>query len=167
MLDDIAAEWQCPATTAAERLLPAGAIYFQLDENDVRAILAYEHTMIGSDGLPHDIHPHPRLWGTFPRVLGHYSRNLGLFKLEEAVRRMTSLPARWFGFRDRGVIRPGAFADLVIFDPETVSDRSTFTKPAEPADGIDVVLVNGQIVWKDGTTTGKRPGRPLRREHPA
>jgi N-acyl-D-amino-acid deacylase len=148
-------------------LLPAGAIYFQLDENDVRAILAYEHTMIGSDGLPHDIHPHPRLWGTFPRVLGHYSRDLGLFELEEAVRRMTSLPARWFGFCDRGVVLPGAFADLVVFNPDTVSDRSTFTKPTEPADGIDTVLVNGQVVWKEGAATGKRPGRSLRREHPA
>jgi len=165
MLDDIASEWGCEAPVAAERLLPAGAIYFQLDEGDVRAILAYEHTMIGSDGLPHDVHPHPRLWGTFPRVLGHYSRDLGLFNLEEAVRRMTSLPARWFGFRDRGVIRPGAFADLVIFDPDTVSDRSTFTKPAEPAGGIDAVLVNGQIVWEEGTATGKRPGRSLRREN--
>jgi N-acyl-D-amino-acid deacylase len=148
-------------------LLPAGAIYFQLDEDDVRAILAYEHTMIGSDGLPHDVHPHPRLWGTFPRVLGHYSRDLGLFSLEEAVRRMTNLPARWFGFRDRGVVRPGAFADLVIFDPDTVCDRSTFTKPAEPASGIDIVMVNGQVVWEGGAATGKRPGRSLRREFPA
>jgi len=114
--------------------------------------------------LPHDVHPHPRLWGTFPRVLGHYSRELGLFGLEEAVRRMTSLPARWFGFRDRGVIRPGAFAYLVIFDAATVKDRATFTEPAQPAAGIDLVMVNGVVVWRDGRATGKRPGRPLRRE---
>ena len=167
ILDEIASEWGCSAPAAAQRLLPAGAIYFQLDEDDVRAILAYEHTMIGSDGLPHDVHPHPRLWGTFPRVLGHYSRDLGLFGLEEALRRMTSLSARWFGFRDRGIVRPGAFADLVVFDPATVKDRGTFTRPAEPAAGIAVVMVNGQIVWQGGRHTGRRPGRSLRREAPA
>jgi N-acyl-D-amino-acid deacylase len=164
ILDEIAEEWNCSPREAAERLLPAGAIYFQLDEGDVRAILAYEHTMIGSDGLPHDVHPHPRLWGSFPRVLGHYSRECGLFSLEEAVRRMTSLPARWFGFRDRGVIRPGAFADLVIFDPATVKDQGTFTKPAQPATGIELVMVNGRVVWQDGRQSGARPGRVLRRD---
>jgi N-acyl-D-amino-acid deacylase len=164
MLDDIAGEWRCSARAAAERLLPAGAIYFQLDEGDVRAILGYEHTMIGSDGLPHDHHPHPRLWGTFPRVLGHYSRDLGLFPLEEAVRRMTSLPAGWFGFVDRGVVRPGAFADLVVFDAATVADTGTFSEPARPAAGIDLVMVNGRIVWRAGEHTGARPGRVVRRE---
>jgi N-acyl-D-amino-acid deacylase len=164
MLDEIAAEWGCGAREAAERLLPAGAIYFQLDEGDVRAILAYPHTMIGSDGLPHDAHPHPRLWGTFPRVLGRYSREVGLFPLEEAVRRMTDLPARWFGFAGRGVIRPGAFADLVVFDPATVRDTGTFADPARPATGIDLVMVNGQVVWRAGSHTGARPGRVLRRE---
>ena len=164
MLDEIAKEWSCSAGAAAERLLPAGAIYFQLDEGDVRAILAYEHTMIGSDGLPHDVHPHPRLWGAFPRVLGHYSRDCGLFSLEEAVRRMTSLPARWFGFRDRGVLRPGAFADLALFDPVTVNDKSSFAAPAQPAEGIALVMVNGNIVWQERRHTGMRPGRMLRRE---
>jgi N-acyl-D-amino-acid deacylase len=164
MLDEIVANWDCNPREAAERLLPAGAIYFQLDEGDVRAILAYEHTMIGSDGLPHDTHPHPRLWGTFPRVLGHYSRECGLFDLEEAVRRMTSLTARWFGFRDRGVVRRGAFADLTVFDPATVKDTGTFTKPAQPAAGIALVMVNGAIVWRDGKHTDSRPGRVLRRE---
>jgi N-acyl-D-amino-acid deacylase len=163
MLDEVAVRWRCDAREAAERLLPAGAIYFQLDEGDVRAILGYEHTMIGSDGLPHDVHPHPRLWGTFPRVLGHYSRELGLFGLEEAVRRMTGLPAGWFGFVDRGAVRPGAFADLVVFDPATVKDTGTFTEPVQPAAGIDVVMVNGQVVWRSGRSTGARPGRVLRR----
>src|SRR5262249_56856447 len=111
------------------RLLAAGAVYFQLDEADVRAILGYPYTMIGSDGLPHDTHPHPRLWGAFPRVLGHYCRELGLFSLEEAVRRMTGLPAGWFGFADRGVLRKGAFADLVVFDAERVSDVAPFVNP--------------------------------------
>ncbi|MBV9519892.1 MAG: D-aminoacylase [Hyphomicrobiales bacterium] len=164
MLDEIAQGWGCSAAAAAERLLPAGAIYFQLDEDDVRAILAYEHTMIGSDGLPHDVHPHPRLWGTFPRVLGHYSRDCGLFSLEEAVRRMTSLPTRWFGFRDRGVLRPGAFADVAMFDPVTVNDKGSFTAPAQPAEGIALVMVNGNIVWQANRHTGMRPGRRLRRE---
>jgi N-acyl-D-amino-acid deacylase len=149
---------------AAERLLPAGAIYFQLDEGDVQAILAYEHTMIGSDGLPHDKHPHPRLWGTFPRVLGHYSRELGLFSLEEAVRRMTGLPAAWFGFQGRGILREGAHADVVIFDPESVKDAGDFIHPAQPAIGIELVMVNGVIVWQHGAGTGARPGRVLRRE---
>jgi N-acyl-D-amino-acid deacylase len=164
MLNDIATEWGCSNMEAAERLLPAGAIYFQLDEADVQAILAYEYTMIGSDGLPHDKHPHPRLWGTFPRVLGHYSRELGLFPLEEAVRRMTGLPAAWFGFRDRGVLRAGAYADVVIFDPETVRDAGDFVDPARPAIGIELVMVNGVVVWQEGAGTGARPGRVLRRE---
>jgi len=120
--------------------------------------------MIGSDGLPHDVHPHPRLWGTFPRVLGHYSRDCGLFSLEEAVRRMTSLPAHCFGFRDRGVVHPGAFADLAVFDPARVKDTGTFTAPARPAEGIELVMVNGRIVWQDGQHSGAHPGRVLRRE---
>jgi N-acyl-D-amino-acid deacylase len=119
--------------------------------------------MIGSDGLPHDSHPHPRLWGTFPRVLGHYSRDVGLFPLEEAVRRMTGLPAQQFRLRDRGVIRPGSFADLTIFDPQTVIDRATFEQPIQPAAGIFGVFVNGACVWRDGRTTGNRAGRVLRR----
>jgi N-acyl-D-amino-acid deacylase len=163
MLDEIAAAWGCSNQEAAVRLLPAGAIYFQLDESDVQAILAYEHTMIGSDGLPHDKHPHPRLWGTFPRVLGHYCRKLGLFSLEEAVRRMTCLPASWFGFQDRGVLRAGAYADLVVFDAERVRDVADFVDPARPAIGIEVVIVNGSIVWQDGGDTGARPGRVLQR----
>jgi N-acyl-D-amino-acid deacylase len=161
MLDDISAEWSCSNMEAAERLMPAGAIYFQLDEDDVRTILAYEHTMIGSDGLPNDKHPHPRLWGTFARVLGHYSRDVGLFSLEEAVRRMTGLPAKWFGFPDRGVLRKGAYADLVVFDPESVNDVGDFVDPARPARGIKMVMVNGTTIWRDGYGTGERPGRVL------
>lgn len=135
MLADIAAGWGVDERTAAERVLPAGANYSHLDEYDVRAILAYPHTMIGSDELPHDVHPHPRLWGTFPRVLGHDARELGLFPLEEAVRRMTSLPADWFGFADRGRLRPGAFADVVVFDPAAVRDAATFVAPAQASPG--------------------------------
>jgi N-acyl-D-amino-acid deacylase len=164
MLDDIATEWGVTNREAAEKILPAGAIYFQLDEGDVRAILSYPHTMIGSDGLPHDAHPHPRLWGTFPRVLGHYVRDIGLLSLEEAVRRMTSLPAAWYGFRDRGKVTPGAFADLVIFDPATVADTATFTSPVQSAEGIDLVMCNGRITWSHKAHTGARPGRVLSRD---
>ena len=133
-----------------------------MDEADVQRILAYPHTMIGSDGLPHDEHPHPRLWGTFPRVLGHYARDEGLFSLEEAVRKMTGLPASRFGLTDRGVLRAGAVADLVLFDPETVIDNATFDAPTAPAQGIELVIVAGRSVWRDGATTGARPGRAIR-----
>jgi len=161
-LSEIAAAWGCTETTAAERLQPAGAIYFIMDEEDVRRVLSYPHAMIGSDGLPHDQHPHPRLWGTFPRVLGHYARDVGLFPLEEAVRRMTGLSAAQFGLTDRGVLRAGAYADLVVFDPRTVADCSTWEEPARPASGIELVMVNGRAVWQAGAGTGARPGRALR-----
>jgi len=163
MIEDIAAEWGCSGREAATRLLPAGAIYFMLDEADVRRILSFPHTMIGSDGLPHDRHPHPRLWGAFPRVLGHYARELGLLTLEDAVRRMTSLPASRLGLAGRGTLRPDAHADLVVFDPATVIDRATFERPTLPAAGIVLTCVNGSIVWRDGASTGARPGRVLRR----
>lgn len=162
-ISEIAAIWGCGAIEAAERLTPAGAVYFQLDEDDVQRILRFPKAMIGSDGIPFDAFPHPRLWGTFPRVLGHYARELKLFTLEEAVWRMTGLPARVFGFRDRGAIRSGAYADLTLFDPETVLDRATFTDPKQPAAGIDSVYVNGQPVWREGGATGARPGQALRR----
>jgi N-acyl-D-amino-acid deacylase len=97
-------------------------------------------------------------------VLGHYAREVGLFSLEEAVRKMTSLTARQFGLKDRGVLREGAYADLVLFDPETVRDRATFDDPKQPAAGIEAVWVNGRAVWEGGTHTGTRPGRALRRQ---
>ena len=143
---------------AVNQLLPAGAIYYAMDEQDVQRIMQFEPTMIGSDGLPHDASPHPRLWGTFPRVLGHYSRKVGLFSLETAIHKMTGLTARNFGLKDRGVIREGAYADLTLFDPLTIDSSATFEKPVEPAKGIHIVWVNGQIVWRDGKSTGNRPG---------
>ncbi len=145
------------------RLLPAGAIYFSMHEDDVQRILGFDETMIGSDGLPHDARPHPRLWGSFPRVLGHYSRGLGLFPLETAVWKMTGLTAANFGLSDRGVIRPGAFADLTVFDPDTVGDAATFEDPERPSTGIEQVWVNGSLAWSDGAATGARTGRVLRR----
>jgi len=152
-----------PRDEAIERLRPAGAIYFSMDEADVRRILAFDRTMVGSDGLPHDAAPHPRLWGTFPRVLGHYSRELGLFPLETAVHKMTGLTAQTFGLKDRGVVREGAFADLTLFDPGTVGEAATFAQPIAPARGIEAVIVNGAVVWRGGKATGARPGRVLRR----
>jgi N-acyl-D-amino-acid deacylase len=162
-LDAIAAKLKCSEADAAKQLLPAGAIYFMMSEDDVRRVLSYPHTMIGSDGLPHDQHPHPRLWGTFPRVLGHYVRDVKLFPLEEAVRRMTALPAAQFGLKNRGNLREGAHADLVLFDPATIADTATFEQPKTPAAGIARVMVNGRTVWQDGAATGERPGRALRR----
>ena len=143
-------------------LLPAGAIYFSMDENDVQRILAFEQTMIGSDGLPHDAAPHPRLWGTFPRVLGHYSRDLNLFPLETAVHKMTGLTAKTFGLADRGVLKPDHAADITIFDPK-VDETATFAKPIQEAKGIETVIVNGKIVWREGKPTGARPGKVLQR----
>jgi len=143
------------------RLLPAGAIYFAMDEADVQRILAFESTMIGSDGLPHDAAPHPRLWGTFPRVLGHYSRGLGLFPLETAVHKMTGLTAKTFGLKDRGVVKEGFAADLTIFDAGTVDEAGTFARPIQPARGIDAVIVGGIVIWRDGHGTGARPGKLL------
>ena len=145
------------------KLLPAGAIYFSMDEQDVRRILAFESTMIGSDGLPHDAAPHPRLWGTFPRVLGHYARGLGLFPLETAVHKMTGLPAKTFGLAQRGILKEGCAADITVFDAGTVDEAATFARPIQAAKGIDAVIVNGAIAWQDGKATGARPGRVLAR----
>lgn len=163
-LADIARRMNCSPTEAAAKLQPAGAVYFMMAEEDVRRILSFPATMIGSDGLPHDRHPHPRLWGTFPRVLGHYAREIGLFSLETAVHKMTGLTAARFGLTGRGVLQPGAFADLVLFDPATVIDRASFEQPMTPAAGIRTVFVNGRAVWNDGGPTGARPGRILHRQ---
>ncbi len=114
---------------AIRRLSPAGGIYFRLDEADVQRILKFDQTMIGSDGLPHDAAPHPRLWGSFPRVLGHYGRLLGLFPLETAIYKMTGLTAKNFGLKDRGVLKEGAYADLALFDADTVGEAATYEAP--------------------------------------
>ncbi len=163
-LSAIAAEWGISAQQAVDRLQPAGAVYWMMDEADVQRVLRFEHTMIGSDGLPHDLHPHPRLWGAFPRVLGHYSRELGLFGLEEAVRRMTGLSAGRFGLAGRGILAAGAYADITVFDPVTVLDRATFEAPTTHAAGIEHVFVNGRPVWSEDKPSGERPGRALRRQ---
>jgi N-acyl-D-amino-acid deacylase len=162
-LSAIAQEWGLSLHEAAARLQPAGAIYHSMSEDDVRAILAHPATMIGSDGLPNDRFPHPRLWGTFPRVLGHYSRGEQLFPLTEAVRKMTSLPAERFGLRDRGRIQEGCAADLVLFDPSNVRDEATFADPMRAASGIEAVWVNGTLAYHKQKPTGRRAGRFIKR----
>lgn len=162
-LADIAAEWNLSHIDAARRLQPAGAIYHSIDENDMRRILAHPATMIGSDGLPWDKHPHPRLWGAFPRVLGRYCRELKLFSLPEAIRKMSSMPAQRFGLAGRGKIAEGYYADLVLFDPQIIHDSATFSDPMRPARGIHSVWVNGMLSYTSQGLTGSRAGRFLPR----
>jgi N-acyl-D-amino-acid deacylase len=132
-------------------------------ENDVRRILSYPETMIGSDGLPNDHHPHPRLWGTFPRVIGHYGRDLRLFSMETAVHKMTGLTARQFRLADRGFIRVGCNADITIFDPMIIKDVADWAHPDRMSVGIERVFVNGTEVWRDGRHTNATPGQVIRR----
>jgi len=162
-LAHISQAWRVPQIEAARRLQPAGAIYHCISEDDMRAILRHPGTMIGSDGLPNDPRPHPRLWGTFPRVLGPLCREQKLFSLGEAVRKMTSLPARRFGLTNRGWLREGYCADLVLFDPETIRDVATFDDPKQPATGIEAVWINGVLSYQHGKPTGDRAGRFLPR----
>lgn len=162
-LADVAADWCCSPEQAADRLAPGGAIYHRMVERDVKKILAHPRAMIGSDGLPHDVHPHPRLWGTFPRVLGHYVRKLKVLELPEAIRRMTSLPAQVFGLKDRGLVAEGKIADLTLFNADTVLDRATYDAPTRLSRGVAAVMVAGRFVWRDDAATGERPGVMLRR----
>ena len=165
-LEDIRADWGCSVSDAIERLSPAGAIYFQMDEADLERIIRCSNAMIGSDGLPHDAVPHPRLWGTFPRVLGRFVRELGWLSLEEAVHRMSGKSAAVFGLANRGLLSVGQFADVVIFDPEKVLDTATYEAPIQASTGIELVVVNGEIVWEGGRSTKARPGRILQRKIP-
>jgi N-acyl-D-amino-acid deacylase len=163
-LAQIADEWQLGLLDAAKKLQPAGAVYHGMSEQDVQKILAHPLTMVGSDGLPVDPLPHPRLWGAFPRVLGHYSRDLKLFSLPEAVRKMTRMSADRFGLDDRGRIAVGAAADLVLFDPQQVKDSATFSRPRQLAEGIHSVWVNGALSYRNKTMTGQRAGKFLERQ---
>jgi N-acyl-D-amino-acid deacylase len=164
MLADLATEWGLSLKEARDRLLPASGIFHNMAEEDVRRIMAHPLSMIGSDGGPLAKQPHPRLWGTFPRVLGHYVRELSLMTLEAAIHKMTARPAAVFGITDRGAIRVGAFADLVLLDAATVKDRSTWEDPIQPADGILETWVNGESAYVHGQgVTGARPGRLLQR----
>lgn len=157
-----------PVADALSRLLEeerdAVAVFFAMDEGDVRRVLKHELCMIGSDGLPSEGgKPHPRLYGTFPRVLARYAREEGLLTLEEAVHKMTGLPARRFGLERRGEIKEGWCADIVVFDPQAVTDAATYENPRQYAGGIEYVVINGQVVAEKGKQTRARPGRVLRR----
>ena len=136
-------------------------IIHMMDEADVQRILSAPYAMIGSDGVPTPGKPHPRIAGCFARVLGHYSRELSLFPLGEAVRKMTSLPASRFGLKGRGTVETGKIADLVVFDPRTVIDRATYDDPLLPPAGVDAVLVGGQVAVRSGADTGIRSGQVL------
>ena len=160
-LAEIAQQWKVDQLAAATRLRPAGAVYHSISEDDMQRILKHPATMIGSDGLPHDPMPHPRLWGTFPRVLGRYSRDEKLFPLTEAVHKMTGLTAQRFHLNDRGLVKPGYAADLVLFDPDTIQDTATFAQPISPAAGIHAVWVNGVLSYRGGNASGARAGRFL------
>lgn len=161
-----------PETTLVE-LLKADAkagggspmLGFAMAEPDIEAIMAWPHTVIGSDGELAG--PHPRGYGTFTRFLGHYIRERGVLSLEEGVRRISSLSALQAGIADRGLIAPGQSADLVLFDPARIADRATYESPHQPSTGIAKVWVNGVLVLDDGRVTGSRPGAVIRRaRHP-
>ena len=144
----------------------ASAIFHAMSEEDVERIMAHPFTMIASDGRltqPGEGHPHPRWYGTFPRVLGLYARDKSVISLEQAVRKMSTMPAERMGLRERGQLREGWFADVVIFNPATVADQATFEDPHQYPVGIDWVLINGQIAVENGQYRNIRPGRVLRR----
>jgi N-acyl-D-amino-acid deacylase len=173
MCTDVAQEWGVSPAEVIRRVLhePRGTeticIQFIIDEADVITNLRHPLMMVGSDGIP-DLRgrPHPRLFGTFPRVLGHYVRDLGVLGLAEAVRRMTSLSCDRFGLVDRGRLVEGAWADLVLFDPATVIDRATYDDPHQEAAGVGMVAVNGVVTYRDGRHLPARAGRFLRRGRP-
>ena len=144
-----------------------GAVYHSMSEEDVARIMARPYVMIGSDGMPafsDKDRVHPRFFGTFPRVLGRYAREQGLFPLEEAVRKMTSLTAATYGLKTKGSIQPGMDADLVVFDPETIIDRATFDAPSRAPEGIHKVIIGGRVAVDSGRMTGLGRGRILRRQ---
>ncbi|MDZ7373315.1 MAG: D-aminoacylase [candidate division KSB1 bacterium] len=174
-LDELAREQGVePLALLRDLLVASGGevsiVAFAMSESNLEKALAFPLTMVGSDGnavSPEGPlgqgHPHPRYYGTFPRVLGLYVRQRKVLTLQEAIHKMTGLPARKFGLRRRGLIREGYFADLVIFDPDTVADRATFEEPHRFPEGIALVVVNGIVVVREGEHTGAKPGRVLRR----
>jgi len=175
MLLDIAAEEAIDVTDAVRKILtaPKGdrtiCIHFIIDEADVETNLAHADMMVGSDGIP-DLRgkPHPRLFGTFPRVLGRYVRERGILELPEAVRRMTSLSAETFGLEQRGQVREGYWADLVLFDPAEIIDGASYDEPQTEPNGIRMVIVNGAVAYErpladqPGIHTGTGSGKMLR-----
>ncbi len=163
-LADIARDWNLSLLAAAEALQPAGAVYHCMDPEDVKTILKHPLTMVGSDGLPNDPHPHPRLWGAFPRVLAHYCRDEGLFDLPTAVHKMSGRSAAEFNLKDRGLIAEGYFADLVLFDWDTLESPADYLQPVQRARGIDSVWVNGVLSYQPDRETPGRAGKFLYRK---
>jgi len=146
-----------------------GAIYFIASEDDLRYGLKQPWTSIGLDGSEtsldgplFDPHGHPRAFGSMPRLLGHYVRDEHLLPLEQAIVKITSLPARRMRLRDRGLLKPGLFADITIFDPATIIDKATYEEPAQPSQGVKYVFVNGLLEYELGKLTGAQAGRVLR-----
>jgi N-acyl-D-amino-acid deacylase len=167
-LAEIAQEWDLTQQQACERLMPGGACYFQMSQEDVDRVVTHPLAMIGSDGLPHDTRPHPRLWGAFPKVLARYWRDLGRLSLEQAVHKMTGLTARRLRLPDRGILQAGAYADVVVFDPKRVRDRATFESPMQCSEGIEQVWVNGRLSYVGSQREViARAGRFVRRGVPA
>ena len=169
MMPDIATEMELDLGEAVREVLtsPHGknviCIHFIIDESDIETNLRHPRMMIGSDGIPElSGKPHPRLFGTMPRVLSRYVRDRGVLTLEEALHRMTQLSAERFGLAGRGIIREGYWADLVLFDPATIHDTATYEDPKQEPAGISMVVVNGQIAIEDGKHTGVGAGRMLR-----
>ena len=148
----------------------ASATYHHLSEANTRLLLQHPLGMVGSDGNAVTAgtpslrgKPHPRFFGTFPRVLGRYVREEGVLTLEDAVRKMTAAPAARAGLADRGLLAPGKIADVMLFDPRTIVDHATYDEPSRYAQGVDSVLVAGQVVLERGRVTGALPGRALAR----
>ncbi|MBI4429195.1 MAG: D-aminoacylase [Ignavibacteriales bacterium] len=144
-------------------------IKFSMHEEDLRLAMGQPWTSFctdagnrAADGPLAEGKPHPRAYGSFTRILGHYVRDVKLLSLEEAIRKMTSLPANRVGLKDRGVLRPGTYADVVVFDPDTVADKATFENPHQYSVGVEFVFVNGKVVWENGTFTGNLPGKVIR-----
>ncbi len=140
-------------------------VCFSMSEEDVRAIMKHPRMMVGSDGIPSKGKPHPRMYGTFARVLGRYVRDLGVIGLEEAIHKMTGAPAGRLGLTDRGALMPGNWADVVVFDPGRIIDTATYTDPIQYAEGIEWVFVNGEAAVSDGELTGVRKGMVLTHQY--
>jgi len=138
---------------------------FSMSEEDVRTVMRSRLQMVCTDGLILG-KPHPRVYGTYPRVLGRYVRELGVLRLEEAVRKMTSMPAQRFGILDRGLLRPGMRADITVFNPDTVIDKATYRNPHKFPEGIEHVIINGEVTVDRGEHTGVRAGLVLRHRPP-
>ncbi len=163
-LRDIAAEWGVSEYDACVRLKPGNACYFQMREDDVQRVITHPLSMIGSDGLPNDERPHPRLWGAFPRVLANYWREQGVLSLAQAVHKMTGMSAQRFRIADRGVLAAGKAADVVVFDPARIKDKATFENPKQLSEGVEAVWVNGVLGYTEQAgALPARGGRFVRR----